>query len=203
MIKLYDMHESGNCYKIRLFLSILQLEYESIPVDLKKNEHKSYSFLSLNPRGEIPVLIDQSLIVWDSQAILVYLAKKYADKLWLPDIADNLASVMQWLSVAGEELFSGLAGARGILKFGRPGNLAECQTLATKTLEIIDNQLNKQAWIAGSQVSIADLACYPYIALADQAQVNTDKYLAIQRWFRQIEALPGYISMPGIKQQNQ
>ena len=201
MITLYNMMESGNCYKIRLFLNILGLDYNTIEVDLKKNEQKTAEFLKLNPRGEIPVLVDNETVVWDSQAILVYLAKKYGHHEWLPESAEELAHLMQWLCFAEQEIFSSLMKARSIVKFGRPGDLDQAKSLAEETLKIIDDQLDRQSWIALDRFSIADIACYPYLALAGQANISLKEYAAIQRWMNQIEQLKDFIAIPGLASQ--
>jgi glutathione S-transferase len=77
MLKLYDFALSGNCYKIRLLMSLLNLEYESIPVNLLSGEQKTPKFLELNQWGQVPVLVDGNLVLQDSQAMLVYLGQYY------------------------------------------------------------------------------------------------------------------------------
>lgn len=79
MITLYEFALSGNCHKIRLMLSLLGLDYQSMAVNSSKQQQKSADFLAMNPFGQVPVLTDEDVIVRDSQAILVYLAKKYGD----------------------------------------------------------------------------------------------------------------------------
>ncbi|HEY3583408.1 MAG TPA: glutathione S-transferase N-terminal domain-containing protein, partial [Casimicrobiaceae bacterium] len=90
-MKLYDFPLSGNCYRVRLFLSLLGMHYELKPVDLVKGEHRQPPFLELNPRGQVPTLEDDGTVVWDSMAILVYLARKYGGEKWLPGSADGMA----------------------------------------------------------------------------------------------------------------
>lgn len=86
MLKLYDLHRSGNCYKARLLLSFLRLEYEKISVNANAAENRTPEFLQLNPRGQLPVLEDDGQVLWDSTAILVYLAAKYGEGQWLARI---------------------------------------------------------------------------------------------------------------------
>ena len=83
---LYDYILSGNCYKVRLFLSFLKLEHELIPIDFFPGfEHKQTEFLELNPLGQIPLLMDDGFVLPDAQAILVYLAAKYdSTEAWYP-----------------------------------------------------------------------------------------------------------------------
>src|SRR5689334_23042260 len=112
MLKLYDMALSGNCYKIRLMLSFLDLKYELIPVDLKIRQQKTQDFLAMNVMGQVPVLQDRDITIRDSQAILAYLARNYGGATWLPEDAESLAKTMQWLSNAANEIANGLAAAR-------------------------------------------------------------------------------------------
>jgi glutathione S-transferase len=84
MIKLYGHEISGNSHKARLMLSLLNLEYEWVKVDLLKGEHKLPGYLAMNPFGKVPLLVDGETIVSDAQAILVYLARQYGGEQWLP-----------------------------------------------------------------------------------------------------------------------
>ncbi|MEW8228515.1 MAG: glutathione S-transferase N-terminal domain-containing protein, partial [Candidatus Thiodiazotropha endolucinida] len=107
-LKLYDYPRSGNCYKVRLLLSMLGLDYARIDTDVLKGETLTVEFKQINPRGQVPVLLDHDLIVWDSMAILVYLARRYGDRDWLPTDPVAEARVMQWLAVSENELLYGL-----------------------------------------------------------------------------------------------
>ena len=197
-IKLYDTELSGNCYKIRLFCSCLSLSYQIIPINLQQAEQKQAAFLQLNPRGQVPVLEDRGTLVWDSMAILVYLASKYADARWLPSQPDVLAKVMQWLALSENELLYGLARARAVLKFNRPWDLAECQALAGTGLAILEQHLNGHTWLAAEHVTIADIACFPYVALAPEAGMGLDSFPSVRSWLARVQSLPGYVAMPGI-----
>jgi glutathione S-transferase len=201
-MKLYDMELSGNCYKVRLMCALLGLQYESAAVDLWKGEHQSAAFLQLNPRGQVPVLEDEGARIWDSSAILLYLARQYGGERWLPLEAKAMAEVMQWLSVSQNEILYGLARARAAKKFNRPGDIEQCQSLGKQALEILDQHLSNKPWLAGEQATIADIACYPYVALAPEGGVSLENFPAIRLWLKQIQALPGYIGMPGIVDQD-
>lgn len=112
MIKLYGHKLSGNSYKARLFLSLLNLDFEWVNVDLMKAEHKSPEYLALNPFGQVPLLIDGDTKLADAQAILVYLARQYGGEKWLPSDALSLAQVIRWLSTAAGEVRQGPENAR-------------------------------------------------------------------------------------------
>lgn len=197
-MKLYDMELSGNAYKIRLFCSLLGLHCESVPVDLTKLEHKREAFLALNPRGQVPVLDDAGTVVWDSMAILVYLARKYGGERWLPTEAETMARVMQWLALSENEILYGLARARAVTKFNRPWDLAQCQDLGRSGLGVMENHLEKNRWLAADHPTIADIACYPYVALAPEGGVVLDEFPHIGQWIARIRSLPGYVGMSGL-----
>ena len=95
-MKLYNLARSGNCHKVRMLLAQLGVPHELVTVDLPSGESKSPAFLKLNPRGQIPVLEDAGEIIWDSQAILVYLARSVSSETWLPTAPLAMARVMQW-----------------------------------------------------------------------------------------------------------
>src|SRR5512147_246875 len=107
MITLHTVDLSGNGMKVRLMLSMLGLDYETKKPDMMKGEHKSPDFLKLNPLGQVPVLVDGALTLRDSQAILVYLARKYGGDKWLPADPAQMGEVMQWLFFAGNEIYQG------------------------------------------------------------------------------------------------
>ena len=109
-MKLYYAPLSGHSHRARLMLSLLGVDHELIAVNLPQREHKSAEFLTLNPFGQIPVLVDGALTIADSTAILVYLAKKYGRTDWLPDTPEGAARVQRWLSVASGEVAFGRVG---------------------------------------------------------------------------------------------
>jgi glutathione S-transferase len=111
-MKLYLTPASGNSYKVRILLSLLGAPYEKVLVDTKSRQHKQAAFLNLNPRGEVPVLEDDGVVLWDSAAILVYLARRYGGDQWLPAAPAAMAQVMQWVALAGNEIQFGLQYAR-------------------------------------------------------------------------------------------
>ena len=197
MIKLYGAPLSGNAYKVRLLLELLGLEFEETVVNLQIGENRTESFLALNPRGQIPTLLDGEVTVWDSQAILVYLARRYGEA-WLPGEPAAMAEVMQWLAVAENELLFGLAHARAVKSFGRDFDLASCQTYGHAGLKILEQRLAGHRWLANGRPTIADVACMPYAALSHMGGIPLDDYPAVRAWIDRIRALPGFITMDGI-----
>ena len=145
MIRLYDFHLSSSCYKIRLFLSLLDLEYDIIPVGFfPAGEHRKPDFLEINPLGQLPVLRDGDLTLRDSQAILVYLASKYdSDKTWYPDSPDIRGLVAMWLSFAGGEIMNASnARLHDVLRYSMDIDLMRAN--AHKAFTILDDHLAEQ-----------------------------------------------------------
>lgn len=197
-MKLYDFQLSGNSYRARLFLSLLNLPYELKPVDLAKGEQRQPWFLELNPRGQVPTLDDDGTVVWDSMAVLVYLARKYGGEAWLPLDAKGMPEVMQWLAVMENETLYGLAKARIICKFKYPGNLEEAKAFGRKGLAVMERRLAAHAWLAVDHATIADVGCFPYVALAPEGEIALDDYPSVRAWIDRFKALPGFVAMPGI-----
>ena len=194
-MKLYNFEHSGNCHKVRLLLSMLGLEYEKAPVDLRKGENRTPEFLRLNPRGQVPTLTDGDVTVWDSQAILTYLALRYGDGRWLPTDTVTMTEVMQWLAVSENEVFWGVAKARRTKLSGGPWPYDLVAELGRGVLVVINGHLEGRDWLVGHRPTIADLACYPYIALAPEGDIRLEDYPAVNAWIARIEALPGYVPM--------
>ncbi len=200
MITLYEFALSGNCHKIRLMLSLLGLDYQSVAVNGSELQQKSVEFLAMNPFGQVPVLKDDDVVIRDSQAILVYLAKKYENGQWLPNDAAALADVVAWLSTAAYEVALGPIRLRLHYKFGRDINIEESRKISIKLLDVLEARLEKYLYLSNDQVTIADIAVYPYIALAPEGKIDLSPYPAVLAWLTCIQALPGYVSMPGMWQ---
>ncbi|MBD2307593.1 glutathione S-transferase family protein [Chroococcidiopsis sp. FACHB-1243] len=198
MMQLYDFVLSGNCHKVRLLLSMLNLDYESVPVNLKAGEHKTERFLQLNPCGQVPVLADGDVILRDSQAILVYLARCYGGEDWFPLEPEAIAKIMQWLSFAANEIANSLAAARRYFIFQGQLDIDLTQQKAHQVLQLLDRHLTNNQWLECSHPTIADLACFPYVGLAADAKVALDNYPHVIAWCDRIKQLPGYVSMPGL-----
>lgn len=196
-MKLYDLELSGNCYKVRLLAALLGVELALHPVDLVGGEHKSSSFLALNPFGEIPVLVDGDLVLRDSQAITVYLARRFGGEQWLPTNPRDLALVMQWVSTAANDVARGPNDARLHDLFGYELDVGKARAHAKKLLGILDAHLTRRAWLELDRPTVADVTVYPYVSLAEQGGIALTPYIAVQAWMAKIQNLPGYIPMPG------
>src|SRR6476660_71788 len=196
MIKLYNDELSGNCYKLRLFMGLLELPYERVPVNFHPGrEHKSQAFLRINPFGQLPVIDDEGYVLRDAQAILVYLATCYdRTQRWFPAAAHVRGRVALWLTVA-EDITRSASAARLHDAFGYPFDVDACRSAAHKLFahiedHLADGEIEDRTWLAGNAPTIADVACFPYIALAPEGGVSLDRYPALRRWIRRVKALP-------------
>ena len=195
-ITLYSFPLSGHAHRVTLLLSLLGLPYRRVDVDLRGGEHKQQPFLALNAFGQVPVLEDEGAVIADSNAILVYLAKRYQGQArWLPEDALGAAAVQRWLSVAAGQLASGPNAARLATLFGvpDPGGAAQARTHAL--LAVMDAELGRRDWLAGEAATIADVACYAYVALAPEGNVSLQDYPRVRAWLARVEALPGFVPM--------
>ncbi|MEM9438856.1 MAG: glutathione S-transferase [Pseudomonadota bacterium] len=195
-MKLYDLELSGNCYKVRLFLALIEKDYELVPVDFLAGEHKKAPLNELNPFEEIPILTDDDITLRDSQAILVYLARKYGGEAWLPIEAGSMAQVMEWLSTAANEVARGPNDARLHDKFGYDLDHDVASSKSTRILDLLERHLKRCDWLALNRPTIADIACFPYVALGHEGRVPVGDRPNVQAWINRIKALPGFISMP-------
>lgn len=198
MLQLYDFELSGNCYKVRLLLSLLDIEHEKVAVDFLGGAHKAPEFLRINPLGQVPTLVDSDVVIRDSQAILVYLARRHGGESWLPTDAEGLARITQWLSNAANEIMHGFAVARWYHLMKRTHVDIELATeRAHNFLRMLNVHLETRSWLEFERPTIADVACFPYIALAHQGQIALEDYPHVRAWLTRVKQLPRFISMPG------
>ncbi len=210
MITLYDYELSGNCYKVRLMLRLLELPHQLHAIDFYPGrEHRSEWFLRLNPLGQLPVLEDGALVLRDAQAILVYLASRYdASGRWYPRTEPaQLGIIGMWLGFANE-ISATAAAARLQSAMFYQGDTVQARAGAHRLFRILDQQLwfNEQSqsdWlVGGAHPTIADLACFPYVMLSEEAGISRRDYPAVRRWCDRIRMLPGFMPMAGILAQN-
>jgi glutathione S-transferase len=199
-LQLYDRSTSGHSYKARLLLAFLEIPYEKVDVPLdggRNNVDGAYS--ALNPRGQIPTLVHGELVLWGSTAILTYLAFQFdPTKTWLPEQPASIGRVMQWLELAQNEVTSGLFRARAIRRFGYSGDLEQASRDGTKALEVLNQELKDHDWLSAEHPTIADIGCFPYVALASEGGFDLSGYRGICQWIDRFKRLPRFTAMPGI-----
>lgn len=180
-------------------MSLLGLKPELVPLNLMAGEHKTSKFLALNPLGQVPVLEDEEFVLADSQAILVYLARKYG-KHWLPEDAESLSKIVRWLSISAGEVRYGVASARLFYLFNlRDIEIKSITDKAIAFLQQLEQHLNNRQWLELDRPTIADLAVFPYVALAADGKIALEPYSNILAWCDRLKQLPGFVTMPGIQ----
>ena len=193
-MKLYTTDTSGNAYKVRLLLSMLNVPYERVMIDAKAGEHKKPPFLKLNPRGQVPVLEDGGHVYWGSTACLMYVARKHGGDSWLPLDPAQMAEIMQWLELAQNELHYGIQWARGNkLGIRKVGSYDEYFGYGKNGLALLEGRLGGNQWLALGRPTLADVACYPYVSVAPEGGFNLEEYPGVLAWTKRFAALPGWV----------
>ncbi|MEH6651190.1 MAG: glutathione S-transferase [Motiliproteus sp.] len=197
-IRIHHFPLSGHAHRVALFASLAGIAHEIVHVDLLAGEHKQPRFLALNPAGQVPVIEDGDVVITDSNAILVYLARKYAPD-FLPKDPVLEAEVQKFLTLAAGEIAFGPAAARLITVFNAPLDADATLATATKVLTKLEQHLTDRAFLVGDVLTIADVAIYSYVAHAPEGNVSLDTYPNIRRWLQNIEAQKGFVAMPATK----
>lgn len=194
---LYDMHASGHCHRVRLFLSILGLEYEKRPMSTRAGKVMPDDYLALNPLGQVPTFLHDDITITDSTAALVYLAKRFdADGKWLPGDPEGAAAVQRWLSTASGELYRGPVSCRAARLFGRELDTKAAEGWSERLFNWMDAHLENREWLAVERPTIADIAMYSYTKVAPEGGLDIEAFPAITRWLERVESLPAFEPMP-------
>lgn len=198
MFKLYNFLPSGNCYKVRLLLTQLGMDFESIDVDILKGESRTPQFLSKNPNGRVPVLeTDSGQFLAESNAILFYLS---ADTDFFPNDHFEKSQVLQWLFfeqyshepfIATSRYWISILGKaeeyREALKQKRePGYAA---------LAVMEKHLTHHNFFVAERYTIADIGLFAYTHVADEGEFDLSRFPAIQAWIKRVQAQPRHISI--------
>ncbi len=198
MFRLYQMQDSGNCYKVRLVMNQLNLPFESIEVNILDGESRTDEFLHKNLNGRVPTLqINDSTYLPESNAILWYLAEGSS---LIPDDRLSRARVLQWMFFEQYSHEPFIATSRfwiSILK--QPEKFSE-QISSKKAggeaaLKVMDRHLQSHNFFAGSAYSIADISLYAYTHVADEGGFNLAPYPAIDDWFRRVRGQAKHVTI--------
>jgi glutathione S-transferase len=196
-LTLYGTPTSGHAHRVEVLLALLGLPY--VYVEAPAKVRATETFRKLNPLGQIPVLVDQKQVFCDSNTIMIYLVQKYApDSGWLPNDPAEAAQVHRWLFIAAGELRYGPALARGILQGFSTSELAAANEIATRLLFFMEQHLVGRSFLVLDHPTLADLACYGYIAHAPEGGISLEAYPNIRGWLKSVEALPNFKLMPDL-----
>ena len=198
MIKVYGDMQSGNCYKIKLLMSLLDIPHQWIAVDILAGETHTAGFLARNPNGKIPLLeLPNGDCLTESNAILNYLAEGTD---LLPTDALARARVLQWQFFEQYSHEPYVAVARFINKYlglpaDREAEYKSKQEGGNKALAVMETQLQQSAFLAGEAFTIADISLYAYTHVAHEGGFDLSGYPAISAWLTRIQQLDGYHGM--------
>jgi glutathione S-transferase len=198
MIKVYGDINSGNCYKVKLLMSLLDIEHQWIHVDVSGQETRSPSFLVMNPNGKMPVMeVAPGTHLWESNAILNYLAE---GTVYLPNEPLARARVLQWQFFEQYSHEPYIAVARYIARYlgmpaSRKQDFISKQEGGHKALRVMESQLVKAAFLADDQYTIADISLYAYTHVAHEGGFDLAAYPAISRWLAKVAGHPKHVTM--------
>jgi glutathione S-transferase len=203
-ITLYNYELDDSCYRVRLLLSMLGLDYQTFAVDMVPgHEEKTPAMRVLNPLGALPILRDGELVLYGTEAILAYLAKAYDPAgTWLPEAVPAFAGVMQWLNFSASVLAVAVQ-ARKVWLFGLPGDEAALRSASRDAFRIMDDhmtlrQIDGATWFVGDSATLADLTLFAIFALSRDFGIDHDEFPALRTWIRRFRTIKGFKTMPGI-----
>ena len=199
MFTLYSMQRSGNCYKVRLALAQLNVDYRLVEIDILRGETRTPEFLAKNPSGHVPLLeASPGRYLPESGAILWYLA---GGSPLAPDNRIDRAETLQWMFFEQHALEPNIGAAYFWLALVKGGR--DLQTHALEdwmergygALQVMENHLKGHDYFAANQITVADIALYGYTHVADQCDFDLSTFPAIRAWLRRVEAAPGFVTM--------
>jgi glutathione S-transferase len=194
-MRLHDYPSSGNCYKVRLLLAQLGLDYERVHVDIFDGGTLTDEFGALNPTRMTPVLeLDSGEPLLESNAILLYLAE--GTEL-LPDDRIERAQVMRWLFYEQAEIVPSIGSLRvrlaaAVLPPEHPA-AQRMREAGVRCLDVLEGHLSERTFLVGERYTIADLGVYAYVHVAGDATLDLAEYQAVSAWIERVEATPGFV----------
>nr|ART38042.1 F110 [uncultured bacterium] len=192
-IQLYGYFRSGNTRKVRLCLAELGVDYEMVVVDITAAGQRSPDYLGLNPNGLVPTLVDGELVLWESSAILLYLAEKYPHAGLLPHTFAKRARVYKWL--VWQPTTFNPPRQRLVTELAKPAAAQDAHTIAAlratiaRNLEILAEALANADYLLG-QYTLADLVMLPHLAALNESGFALPGTL--RRYLEQLAARPAW-----------
>ncbi|KAJ5116575.1 hypothetical protein N7456_000923 [Penicillium angulare] len=218
---LYTFSGSGNSYKIRLLEAFLGINLKHEEIDFLGDQQHSPEFLKINPRGEVPTLVDGDKTFTDSSSILIWLAGKWDDEgkaegpssYWSNDLYEQ-AQIVNWLSFANSWVQYGVFVNRAILSYNGPYNglgnnqkwpqekldvfLEEGAIRGNYSLGVLNQHLAHRPWLALDRPTIADLSVFVYVALAPMGDISLQPYPNVNAWIERVKGLPKFFPIEGL-----
>ena len=199
MYKLYSMQRSGNSYKVRLALALLNAPYRAIEIDILRGESRTPDFLAKNPSGQVPLLeVAEGRFLAESNAILWYVA---GGTSLAPDTQIERAEALQWMFFEQHALEPNIGAAYFWLALVKGGRVLQTHALEDwmergyAALQVMENHLKTHDFFAANQLTVADIALYGYTHVADRCDFEFSTFPAIRAWLKRVESAPGFVSM--------
>jgi glutathione S-transferase len=199
MITLFQQHDSGNCYKVRLALTHLRLPFQTVAVSSFDGSTRRPEFLAKNPIGKVPtVQLDDGRYLAESNAILLYLAEGTA---LLPADAYDRAKVYEWLFFEQYNHEPAIAVRRALSVYAErraeatPARMAHLLEAGNRALAVMEHRLRAADWLAGNAFSIADISLYAYTHMAADGGYDLRLYPGIAGWLMRVAALPRHLAI--------
>lgn len=198
-MKLYGFPPSPNTRKVQAVAAHLRIPLEFEVVDLTKGESRTPRFLELNPGGRTPVLVDGDFKLWESNAIMQYLASRTKNSLW-PDDARARADIARWQFWQVAHWHEGCGGflwQNMVKKFlglgeGDPAALKHAEAAFHRDAPVLDNHLGGRQFLVNDTLTLADFAVASYLHYATAAALPLEAYANIRPWYARIEELPAW-----------
>jgi GSH-dependent disulfide-bond oxidoreductase len=188
--KLYTA-ATPNGWKVSIALEEMGLPYEVKLISFEENEQKSDWFVKLNPNGRIPALVDGEFALFESGAILLYLAEKTGQ--FLPKEVEARSRVIQWLMFQMSAVGPMMGQANVFLRYFpekiQPA-IDRYQREVTRLFGVMDTQLASNEYIAGSEYTIADMSLWPWVSGHEWSGVTIDEFPHLQRWLDLVGSRP-------------
>lgn len=188
MLKIYGADLSTPATKVRFAANLLGIKYDYVQVNLRGGEHQKPEFLKLHPAGKIPVIDDDGFVLFESNAIIRYLAEKNKSPLYPKDLKER-AVVDQWIDFGSHHVGQAMSKVVYNRLFAPmrkvpvdEQSLKDGLGFLDRFLPIIDNQLGKNKFLAGNQLSLADINLLALLDPAEVAAIDLSKYKNIVRW---------------------
>ena len=194
MIELYSA-STPNGFKISIALEEMEIPYKVITVDFESDDHRSPAFLAINPNGRIPAIVDRTnndLAVFESGAILIYLAEKSGKFLPTVDASTERSRVLQWLMFQMANLGPMMGQAATFIRYFDEKVTAAIdryQNESNRIFGVLDEHLSRNKYLAGAY-SIADMATYPWLFFAEWCGVPYDGYQNLNKYVERIKNRP-------------
>jgi len=199
MVIIYGSLDSGNCYKPRLLAAKLGLPFRHVETSSRDGSTRTDAFLARNPNGRVPLLeLEDGRLLWESNAMLLYLGE---GTRFLPADRYERGVVHQWLFFEQYSHEPYVAVRRALVRYperkaqATPERMAETLAGGERALGVMETQLAKTPFIAGSMMSVADIALFAYTQDAEYAGYDLGRFPAIAAWLERIRGDPGHVPM--------